>query len=39
MMEINSYATKPAEPSMLVNIPKLVTAYYSAAQIVSEEHR
>ena len=38
-MEVNPYAIKPGELSVLVNIPKPVTAYYSAAQIVSEEHR
>ena len=26
-MEVNSYAGKLAEPAMLVNVPKLVTAY------------
>lgn len=29
MMQIDSCAGKPAEPSMLVNVPKLVTAYYA----------
>ncbi len=28
-MEVSPYAGKPAEPEMLVNIPKLVTAYYT----------
>ncbi len=28
-MEINLQAGKPAEPEMLVNVPKLVTAYYT----------
>ena len=28
-MHINPLAGKPAEPSMLVNIPKLITAYYT----------
>ncbi|MBK5282309.1 MAG: alpha-D-glucose phosphate-specific phosphoglucomutase [Nitrospiraceae bacterium] len=28
-MNINPRAGKPAEPSMLVNVPKLVTAYYT----------
>jgi phosphoglucomutase len=28
-MEISPYAGKPAEPAMLVNVPKLVTAYYT----------
>ncbi len=28
-MEINLHAGKPAEPEMLVNVPKLVTAYYT----------
>ena len=28
-MEINIHAGKPAEPEMLVNVPKLVTAYYT----------
>ena len=27
-MTISPLAGKPAEPSMLVNVPKLVTAYY-----------
>ncbi len=27
-MKINSAAGKPADPSILVNVPKLVTAYY-----------
>ncbi len=29
MKQINTLAGKPPEPSMLVNIPKLVTAYYA----------
>ena len=28
-MEISPYAGKPAEPAMLVNVPKLVTSYYT----------
>jgi phosphoglucomutase len=28
-MEISPYAGKPAEPWMLVNVPKLITAYYT----------
>jgi phosphoglucomutase len=28
-VEVSPYAGKPAEPEMLVNIPKLVTAYYT----------
>ena len=28
-MEVNAAAGKPADPSILVNIPKLVTSYYS----------
>ena len=28
-MEINIHAGKPAEPETLVNVPKLVTAYYT----------
>jgi phosphoglucomutase len=28
-MEISPFAGKPAEPAMLVNIPKLITAYYT----------
>ena len=28
-MKVNAAAGKPADPSMLVNIPKLVTAYYA----------
>ncbi len=30
-MKVNSLAGKPADPSMLVNVPKLVTAYYNEA--------
>jgi phosphoglucomutase len=29
MMEVSPLAGKPAEPEMLVNVPKLVTAYYT----------
>jgi len=28
-MKVSPYAGKPAEPAMLVNVPKLVTAYYA----------
>jgi phosphoglucomutase len=28
-MEVSPFAGKPAEPSMLVNVPRLVTAYYA----------
>jgi len=28
-MELNPFAGKPAEPSMLVDVPRLVTAYYT----------
>ena len=28
-MKVSPFAGKPAEPSMLVNVPKLVTAYYA----------
>ena len=28
-MKVSPYAGKPAEPSMLVNVPRLVTAYYA----------
>jgi phosphoglucomutase len=28
-MKVSPYAGKPAEPAMLVNVPKLVTAYYT----------
>ena len=28
-MKISSFAGKPAEPSMLINVPKLITAYYT----------
>ncbi len=28
-MKICSFAGKPAEPSMLINVPRLVTAYYT----------
>jgi len=30
-MKINPHAGKPAEPAMLVNVPKLITAYYTEA--------
>ena len=30
-MKVSPLAGKPAEPSMLVNVPKLVTAYYTEA--------
>ncbi len=30
-MRVSPFAGKPAEPSMLVNVPKLVTAYYTEA--------
>jgi phosphoglucomutase len=30
-MEVSPYAGKPAEPAMLINVPKLVTAYYTEA--------
>jgi phosphoglucomutase len=30
-MKVSPYAGKPAEPAMLVNIPKLITAYYDQA--------
>ena len=30
-MKISPLAGKPAEPSMLVNVPRLVTAYYTEA--------
>jgi phosphoglucomutase len=30
-MEVNIHAGKPAEPEMLVNVPKLVTTYYTDA--------
>jgi phosphoglucomutase len=45
-MKVSPFAGKPAEPSMLVNIPKLITAYYTEtpdpflpSQRVSLEHR
>jgi phosphoglucomutase len=28
-MNVSTFAGKPAEPSMLVNVPKLITAYYT----------
>ena len=28
-MKVSPFAGKPAEPAMLVNVPKLVTAYYT----------
>ena len=28
-MKVNPFAGKPAEPAMLVNVPKLITAYYA----------
>ena len=30
-MNASPHAGKPAEPSMLVNVPRLVTAYYTEA--------
>jgi phosphoglucomutase len=30
-MKVSPFAGKPAEPSMLVNVPKLITAYYTEA--------
>jgi phosphoglucomutase len=30
-MNVNSWAGKPADPAMLVNVPKLVTAYYTGS--------
>ena len=27
-MKVSPFAGKPAEPAMLVNVPRLVTAYY-----------
>jgi phosphoglucomutase len=35
-MNVSPYAGKPAEPSMLVNVPRLVTAYYTEAPDPSE---
>jgi phosphoglucomutase len=35
-MKISPFAGKPAEPAMLVNVPKLVTAYYSETPDPSE---
>jgi phosphoglucomutase len=32
-MKINPLAGKPAEPSLLVNVPKLVTAYYACPRV------
>ena len=29
MMSVSPLAGKPAEPSMLINVPRLVTAYYT----------
>ena len=34
-MEVNKYAGKPAEPWMLVSIPKLITLYYAEKPDVS----
>jgi phosphoglucomutase len=28
-MEVSPFAGKPADPAMLVNVPELVTAYYT----------
>lgn len=28
-MKVSPFAGKPAEPSMLVNVPKLIAAYYA----------
>ena len=30
-MKVSPWAGKPAEPSMLINVPKLVSAYYTEA--------
>ena len=39
-MAISPFAGKPAEPSMLVNVPKLITAYYAETPDPSApEHR
>lgn len=35
-MKISPYAGKPAEPSMLVNVPRLVTAYYTQIPSVAD---
>src|ERR1017187_7117770 len=35
-MKVSPLAGKPAEPSMLVNVPRLVTAYYTEAPDLSE---
>jgi hypothetical protein len=32
-MPVSPYAGKPAEPSMLIDVPQLVTAYYSEAHL------
>ena len=29
MMNVSPFAGKPAEPGMLVNVPRLITAYYT----------
>jgi hypothetical protein len=31
-MKVSPFAGKPAEPSMLVNVPKLITAYYTESR-------
>ena len=28
-MEISPFAGKPADPSLLINVPRLITAYYT----------
>jgi phosphoglucomutase len=38
-MEISPYAGKPVKPEMLVNIPKLITAYYSEKPDVTIEEQ
>lgn len=35
-MKVSPLADKPVEPSMLVNIPRLVTAYYSEINILDQ---
>jgi hypothetical protein len=37
-MEVNPFGGEAAEPAVLVNVPKLVSAYYSDVTIPSEEN-
>jgi hypothetical protein len=36
-MKVSTYAGKPAEPNMLVNMPKLITDYFSEGPKQSQQ--